>query len=38
MLHRNPADRMLICHSRLAGLTLVTADATIRSYPVETLW
>jgi PIN domain nuclease of toxin-antitoxin system len=38
VLHRDPADRMLISHARLSGLSLVTADATIRRYPVETFW
>lgn len=37
-LHRDPADRMLVSHARLANLTLVTADKTMRRYPVETLW
>lgn len=37
-IHRDPADRMLISHARMAGLTLVTADKTIRRYPVPTLW
>jgi PIN domain nuclease of toxin-antitoxin system len=38
VLHRDPMDRMLVSHARLAKLTLVTADATLRRYPVETLW
>jgi PIN domain nuclease of toxin-antitoxin system len=38
VLHRDPMDRMLVSHARLAGLVLVTADATIRRYPVQTLW
>ncbi|MGB3722114.1 MAG: type II toxin-antitoxin system VapC family toxin [Pacificimonas sp.] len=37
-IHRDPADRMLISHARLTGLTLVTSDATIRKYPVESFW
>ncbi len=37
-IHRDPADRMLISHARLADLTLVTADKTIRRYPVKSLW
>lgn len=37
-LHRDPIDRMLVSHARLLGLTIVTADATIRRYPVDTLW
>ena len=37
-LHRDPVDRMLIAHAMDEGLTLVTADKTIRRYPVQTLW
>ena len=37
-LHREPVDRMLVAHAIHADLTLVTADATIRQYPVRTLW
>lgn len=37
-LHRDPVDRMLIAHAIHADLTLVTADATIREYPVPSLW
>jgi PIN domain nuclease of toxin-antitoxin system len=37
-LHRDPVDRMMIAHAILGGFTLVTADKTIRRYPVETLW
>jgi PIN domain nuclease of toxin-antitoxin system len=29
---------MLISHARLADLTIVTADAAMRRYPVSTLW
>ena len=36
--HRDPIDRMLIAHAIEADLTLVTADATMRRYPVKTLW
>lgn len=38
LLHRDPIDRMQIAHAKMLGLTLVTADATMRRYPVETLW
>lgn len=38
VLHLDPADRMIISHARIADLTLVTADKTIRSYPVKSLW
>ncbi len=37
-IHRDPVDRMLIAHAIHAGCALVTADATIRSYPVRTIW
>lgn len=37
-LHRDPVDRMLIAHALHADLTLITADETMRRYPVRTLW
>ena len=37
-LHLDPVDRMLIAHAIHADLTLVTADATMRKYPVRSLW
>lgn len=37
MLHRDPFDRMLVAQARAEGLTLVTADALVRAYPVATL-
>jgi PIN domain nuclease of toxin-antitoxin system len=37
-LHLDPVDRMLIAHAIHADLTLITADKTIRKYPVRTLW
>lgn len=37
-IHRDPVDRMTVAHARALALTLVTADRTIRRYPVETLW
>lgn len=37
-LHGDPMDRMLIAHAINADLPLLTADATIRSYPLRTLW
>lgn len=37
-IHRDPVDRMMIAHAILGGFTLVTADRTIRSYPVRSLW
>lgn len=35
--HRDPFDRMLVAQAAVAGLTLVTADAKVRAYPVSTL-
>jgi PIN domain nuclease of toxin-antitoxin system len=37
-IHRDPVDRMTIAHARALNLTLVTADKTVRRYPVRTLW
>lgn len=33
-IHRDPVDRMLIAHALVKGMTLLTADANIRRYPV----
>ena len=32
-LHRDPFDRMLLAQSRVEGITLLTADATVLRYP-----
>jgi PIN domain nuclease of toxin-antitoxin system len=37
-LHRDPVDRMLIGHAIAIGETIITSDATMRAYPVKTLW
>lgn len=37
-IHRDPFDRMLIAQALALDLTLVTADKTMRSYPVPTYW
>ena len=37
-LHRDPVDRMLIAHAIALDLTLVSADETMRRYPVKSLW
>ena len=37
-LHRDPFDRLLVAQARHERLTLVTRDAAIRRYPVDTLW
>jgi PIN domain nuclease of toxin-antitoxin system len=36
--HRDPFDRMLICQAIDHGLTIVTPDSAIHSYPVKVLW
>jgi len=33
-IHRDPIDRLLVSHALCAGMTVVTADANIRRYPV----
>lgn len=37
-VHRDPFDRALVAQARWEGATLITADARIRRYPVDTLW
>ncbi len=37
-IHRDPVDRMLVAHAIHADLTVVSADAAIRKYPVRSLW
>lgn len=37
LLHRDPFDRMLVAQARAEGLVLVTCDAAIRQYDVQTL-
>jgi PIN domain nuclease of toxin-antitoxin system len=36
--HRDPFDRMLVCQAIEHGLTIVTPDESVRSYPVKTDW
>ena len=36
--HKDPIDRMMIAHAILADLTIITSDATMRSYPVRSFW
>lgn len=33
-IHRDPFDRMLVCQAMARGLTIVTVDALVKSYPV----
>jgi PIN domain nuclease of toxin-antitoxin system len=37
MIHRDPFDRMLVAQARLLGVPIMTADAAIAAYPVETI-
>ena len=37
LYHRDPFDRLLISQARCEGLTLVTADARIADYDVQTV-
>jgi len=37
-IHRDPFDRLLICQTIEHGLTLVTPDRYIQSYPIRTFW
>ncbi len=37
-LHRDPFDRLLVAQASVEELTLVTGDATVSRYPIQTLW
>jgi PIN domain nuclease of toxin-antitoxin system len=37
-LHRDPFDRMLVAQAQLERLPILTSDAWIARYDVETLW
>lgn len=37
-LHRDPFDRMLVCQAIENGLTILTPDEAITSYPVRSIW
>ena len=37
-LHRDPFDRMLVAQAIARGLTIVTPDVAVRSYPCLTWW
>ena len=37
-IHRDPFDRILICQAQEENLKLVTVDANIMKYPVNTIW
>ena len=36
--HRDPFDRLLICQSRVEGLTLVSADPVMAAYGADVVW
>lgn len=38
LLHKDPADRLLIAQALAEGIPLITPDEAIREYPVETIW
>jgi PIN domain nuclease of toxin-antitoxin system len=38
MLHKDPFDRILIAQAEAEGFALVTNDASIGEYPIQTLW
>lgn len=37
-IHRDPFDRLLICQAIDEGMTILTPDEVVRTYPVPTLW
>ena len=38
MLHKDPFDRILIAQAKAERLGLVTNDAPIDTYPIQTIW
>ena len=36
--HQDPFDRMLAAQSSIEGLSLVTNDAALRSFPISIIW
>jgi PIN domain nuclease of toxin-antitoxin system len=38
MIHTDPFDRMLVAQAQLEGVPLVTGDAALTRYDVETIW
>lgn len=38
ILHKDPFDRILIAQAKAEGLGLVTGDASISAYPIQTIW
>ena len=37
-LHRDPFDRMLVAQATLERVAVISRDANVRRYPVETIW
>ena len=37
-IHRDPFDRMLVAQAQVERLSIVTSDANISRYDVETIW
>jgi PIN domain nuclease of toxin-antitoxin system len=37
-IHNDPFDRMLVAQAKCENLAIVTADETLKGYPVEILW
>jgi PIN domain nuclease of toxin-antitoxin system len=37
-LHRDPFDRLLVAQARVEGLTIVTRDALVTQYEVDSIW
>jgi PIN domain nuclease of toxin-antitoxin system len=37
-IHNDPFDRMLVAQARSENQVLVTADETLKLYPLEILW
>lgn len=37
LIHKDPFDRMLIAQAQIEGLTIVTSDSTIVTYPVRVM-
>lgn len=37
-VHRDPFDRMLACQALAHDMTVLTPDAKIRAYPIQSVW
>ena len=37
-IHDDPFDRLLVAQAQVENMTLVTADSTIRTYGIATIW